>query len=169
MARLKLDRWRCWWERPYGHVDELLDYVDGLSGRWAARIRCVRCGREAALPVGDRTHVASHQKNPMTLFVPRQAGRALPLPKRVGLGPPPRLESGVALELEDGRRVLVRAVEATLSFGRRRTLYLAGAETTRPVVSAELRSALGRACAGADDAWLDATARQLEPELISGS
>ena len=69
------------------------------------------------------------------------------------------------LALPDGGRVAVRAVAAQLSLGRRRTVYLAATEGRHPVVSGDLRTALGRACPGLDDAWLDRTARQLEAEL----
>jgi hypothetical protein len=48
-------------------------------------------------------------------------------------------------------------------------MYLAGASGARPVVSDDLKSALARACAGADEAWLEGTARQLEAELLVGS
>jgi hypothetical protein len=162
MAALNLRGWRCWWQPPFGHVDELLDYVDALSGRWTARIRCVRCGRESAVTVGERGDLAL-PNNPMTMLVPRQSGRSLP-PRRAGLAPT-RGHGQVELTLPDGGQVAVRAVAAQLSLGRRRTLYLAAAGGRHPVVSGNLRAALGRACPRADEAWLDRAARQLEAEL----
>jgi hypothetical protein len=48
-------------------------------------------------------------------------------------------------------------------------MYLAGASGDRPFVSSNLKSALARVCAGADEAWLEGTARQLEAELPVGS
>ena len=164
MAALNLARWRCWWQPPFGHVDELIDYVDALSGRWTARIRCARCGRESALTVGERGDLGLLPKNPMTMLVPRQAGRSLPPPRRAGLTPT-RGHGVVELELPDGARVAVRALAATLSFGRRRRIYLAVSKDAHPVVSGDLRTALGRACPGVDETWLDRTARQLEAEL----
>jgi hypothetical protein len=169
VALLTLRRWRCWWQPPFGHVDELIDYVDPLSGRWTARIRCARCGREARIRVGERGDIRVHPKNPMTLMVPRQGGRSLPARRRLALRPSAEGRGALELELPDGGRVHVRAVEARLSLGRRKVMYLAGASGDRPFVSADLRSALARACSGADAAWLEGTARQLEAELPVGS
>jgi hypothetical protein len=169
VARLTLRRWRCWWQRPFGHVDELLDYVDALSGRWTARIRCARCGRETGLRVGEGWNLRIHPRNPMTMMVPRQSGRSLPARKRLALTPSAAGRGALELDLPDGTRVYVRALQARLFLGRRRTVYLAGVDNDRPVVGHNLRSALARACAGADEAWLDGTARQLEAELPAGS
>jgi hypothetical protein len=169
VARLSLRRWRCWWERPFGHVDELLDYVDALSGRWTARIRCARCGRETGLRVGEGGNFRIHPRNPMTMLLPRQGGRSLPPCRRLALTPSAAGRGALELDLPDGTRVYVRAVQARLFLGRQRTLYLAGVGDERPVVAESLRSALARACGGADEAWLDGTARQLEAELPAGS
>jgi hypothetical protein len=169
VARLTLRRWRCWWQPPFGHIDELIDYVDPLSNRWTARIRCARCGREAGILIGERGDLRVHPKNPMTLMVPRQGGRSLPPRKRLALTPSADGRGALELELPDGTRVHVRAVYARLSLGRRKVMYLAGSSGDRPVVSDDLKSALARACAGADEAWLEGTARQLEAELLVGS
>jgi hypothetical protein len=169
VARLSLRQWRCWWQRPFGHVDELLDYVDALSGRWTARIRCARCGRETGLRVGDGWNPRVHPRNPMTMMVPRQGGRSLPPRKRLALTPSAAGRGALELDLPDGTRVYVRALQARLFLGRRRTVYLAGAGDDRPVVARDLKKALARACVGADEAWLDGTARQLEAELPAGS
>jgi hypothetical protein len=138
--------------------------VDGLSGRWAARIRCVRCGREKAVSVGERGDLRLLPKNPLTMYVPRQGGRALPPRKLPGVGPA-RGPGQVELALPNGNRVAVRALSAHLSLGRRRRLYIAAGGDGQPVVSRDLRTALARACRDADEAWLDRTARQLEAEL----
>jgi hypothetical protein len=169
VARLSLRSWRCWWQPPFGHVDELIDYVDALSGRWTARIRCARCGREASLRVGEHGHLSVHPKNPLTIMLPRQGGRSLPPRRREALTPSADGRGALLLELPDGRLVHVRAVEARLSLGRRRVMYLAGTTGSRPFVSPDLKDALARACAGTDDVWLDGTARQLEAELLVGS
>jgi hypothetical protein len=164
LARLVPRAWGCWWQPPFGHVDEVLDYVDGLSGQWAARIRCVRCGRETAVSIGERGDLRLLPNNPLTMLVPRQGGRGLPPRRLSGVGPA-RGPGQVELGLPDGSRVAVRALSAHLSLGRRRTLYIAACEDGRPVVSRDLKTALGRACREVDDAWLDRTARQLEAEL----
>jgi hypothetical protein len=163
VAALNLARWHCWWQPPFGHVDELIDYVDALSGRWTARIRCARCGRENAVTVGERGDLGL-PNNPMTMLVPRQSGRSLPPLQRASLAPT-RGHGQVELMLPHGGQVAVRAVAAQLSLGRRRTLYVAAADGRHPVVSGDLRAALGRACPRVDAAWLDRTARQLEAEL----
>ena len=102
-------------------------------------------------------------------MLPRQGGRSLPPRKRLALLPSAAGRGALELDLPDGTRVYVRAIEARLFLGRRRTVYLAGAGGDRPVVAQSLRRALARACAGADEAWLDGTARQLEAELPAGS
>ena len=119
--------------------------------------------------VGERGDLRVHPKNPLTLMVPRQGGRSLPPRKRLALSPSADGRGALELELPDGTRVHVRAVHARLSLGRRKVMYLAGASGDRPVVSDDLKSALARACAGADEAWLEGTARQLEAELPVGS
>jgi hypothetical protein len=170
MARLTLRRYRCWWQPPFGHVDELIDYVDALSGRWTARIRCTRCGREAGLTVGHAAGALRvHPKNPLTILLPRQGGKPLPSRKRVALEPSAAGRGALELALPDGNQVHVRAVQARLSLGRRRVMYLAGTKDAPPHVSSDLRSALARACAGVDETWLEGTARQLEAELPAGS
>ena len=105
----------------------------------------------------------------MTMMVPRQGGRSLPPRKRLALMPSAAGRGALELDLPDGTRVYVRAVQARLFLGRQRTVYLAGAGNDGPFVSHSLKSALARACAGADEAWLDRTTRQLEAELPAGS
>ena len=105
----------------------------------------------------------------MIMMVPRQGGRSLPPPRRLALTPSAAGRGALELDLPDGTRVYVRAVQARLFLGRQRTVYLAGTGNDRPFVSQSLKSALARACAGADEAWLDGTVRQLEAELPAGS
>ena len=138
--------------------------MDGLSGRWAARIRCVRCGRETAVSIGERGDLRLLPNNPLTMLVPRQGGRGLPPRKLPGVGPA-RGPGQVELALPDGSRVAVRALSAHLSLGRRRKLYIAACGEGQPVFSRDLRTALAGACPKAGDGWLDGTVRQLEPEL----
>jgi hypothetical protein len=169
VARLSLRRWRCWWQAPYGHVDELTEYMDALSGRWTARIRCARCGRESRALIGHAGDRGVLARNPMTLLLPRQGGRSLPPRKSAAVGPQGNARGAVFLELPDGTRADIRAVQAHLPLGRRRIVYVAETAGAVPTVSGELRTALARACPDAQDDWLDRTARQLEAELPAGS
>ena len=116
------------------------------------------------MSVGERGDLRLLPNNPLTMLVPRQGGRGLPPRKLPGAGPV-REPGQVELALPDGSRVAVRALSAHLSLGRRRKLYIAACGEGQPVLSRDLRTALAGACPKADDAWLDRTARQLEPEL----
>jgi len=172
VAGVGLRRWRCWWQPPFGHVDELIDYVEPLSGRWAARIRCARCGREKGVAIGQPRHGNVYPGNPLATMLSRQGvRRTFPPGQRLGLGPPHDRPGAVEIESPDGTRVLVRSLAARLPLGRLRTVYLAvpvdGARP--PVVSRDLGTALERVCRGVDEQWLERTRRQLEAELPVGS
>jgi len=172
LAGVTLRRWRCWWHPPFGHVDELLDYVEPLSGRWAARIRCARCGREKGLAIGQPRHGNVYPNNPLATMLSRQGvRRSLPPGKTLGVGPPSDRPGGIEIESPDGTRVLVRSLAARLALGRLRTVYLAVAVDGErpPAVSRDLRTALGRVCGSADEQWLERMRRQLEAELPVGS
>ena len=168
MARLALRRWRCWWQRPFGHVDELIDYVDPLSGRWAARTCCARCGRESGLAIGDARHGNVFPNNPLATMLSRQGvKRSVPPAERIGFGPPAERSGVVEIRSPAGTPILVRGLRARFAFGRVRPVYIAAALDVSglPVVAADLRQALALASGTTDDQWLDRTARQLEAEL----
>jgi hypothetical protein len=175
MARLGalLRRWRCWWERPFGHVDEIIEYVDALSLRWAARIRCARCGREAGLAVGDPQHGAVFPGNPLATMMSRQGfRRTAPPAEKFGIGPPWLRPGWIEVETPDSRLISVRCVRARLAFGRVREVYLAApfGSDALPEASLELRRALAKSGApSADGSWLDGVVAQLEPELRPAS
>jgi hypothetical protein len=165
-------RWRCWWHRPFGHVDELIEYVDSLSGRWAARARCARCRRETGLAVGEPRHGAVFPNQPLATMLSRQGVKvSVPPAEKLGFGPPPGRPGGIALDGPDGRGVYVRRVHARFALGRNRDVYLAVAleHGAVPVFASDLRVALGKALRAADPLWLDQSARQLETELPAAS
>jgi hypothetical protein len=164
-------RWRCWWHRPLGHVDELIEYVDSLSGRWAARVRCARCGRETGLAVGEARHGNVFPNNPLATMLSRQGvKRSVPPAEKFGFGPPPGRPGGIEIEGPTGQRVYVRRLRGRFALGRQRDVYLAVVRAEgSPIVAPDLRAALGRVIAGADDRWLDRAARELEAELPAGS
>ncbi len=172
MARLTLRRWRCWWQPPFGHVDELIDYVDALSGRWAARTRCARCGRESGLAVGYARHGAIFPNNPLATMLSRQGVKvSVPPSEKLGFGPPPDRPGGMEIEGPGGRGVYVRRLHARFALGRERDIYQAivlerGAS---PVFERDLRAALTKALGGTDVDWLERATRQLEAELPVGS
>ena len=58
------DRLRCFWSLPPGHAWEVIDYFDGVAGRWAAFSRCVRCDRTRGLAVGGAVHGAVFATQP---------------------------------------------------------------------------------------------------------
>jgi hypothetical protein len=165
-------RWRCWWHRPLGHVDEVIEYVDSLSGRWAARTRCARCGRETGLAVGKPKHGAVYPNQPLATMLSRQGVKvSVPPAEKLGFGPPPGRPGGMELDGPDGRGIYVRRIHARFALGRSRDVYLAVVlqAGAAPVVASDLRSALERAVGPGDTRWLDRSAKQLEAELPSAS
>jgi hypothetical protein len=164
-------RWRCWWHPPLGHVDELIEYVDSLSGRWAARSRCARCGREAGLAVGEARHGSVFPNNPLATMLSRQGvKRSVPPAEKFGFGPPPGRPGGIEIAGPGGRRVYVRRLRGRFALGREREVYLALARGEgSPVVASDLRVALRQVLGDADDRWLERAARELEAELPAGS
>jgi hypothetical protein len=172
LAGVSLRGWRCWWHPPFGHVDELIDYVEPLSGRWAARIRCARCGREKGLAIGLPRHGNVYPGNPLATMLSRQGvRRSFPPGKKIGVGPAGDRPGAVEIETPDGTRVLVRSLAARLAFGRLRIVYLAVAVdgAPPPVVSRDLLTAHERVCGGVNEQWLERMRRQLEAELPAGS
>ena len=165
-------RWRCWWQPPFGHVDEMIEYVDSLSGRWAARTRCARCGRETGLAVGEPRHGAVYPNQPLATMLSRQGVKvSVPPAEKLGFGPPPGRPGGIELDGPDGRGIYVRRVHARFALGRSRDVYLAVvlADAAAPVFASDLRIALEKALGSADPAWLDRSVRQLEAELPAPS
>jgi hypothetical protein len=175
MARLSdlLRRWRCWWERPLGHVDEMIEYVDPLSGRWAARIRCARCARETGLAVGYPQHGAVFPGNPLATMMSRQGfKRSAPPSEKFGAGPPSLRPGWIEVETPEAELISLRCVRARLALGRIRQVYLAVpfGSPALPEAAFELRTALAAAGGKSADApWLDRVVAQLEPELRPAS
>jgi hypothetical protein len=168
VAWVVLRRWRCWWQRPLGHVDELIEYVDPLSGRWAARTCCARCGRESGLAIGDARHGNVFPNNPLATMLSRQGvKRSVSPAERIGFGPPEERAGVVEIRSPAGTPILVRGLRARFAFGRVRPVYIAVTPDASglPVVAADLRRALTLASGTRDEQWLDRTARQLEAEL----
>jgi hypothetical protein len=167
-----LRRWRCWWHRPFGHVDELIEYVDTLSGRWAARSRCARCGREQGLAVGEARHGNIFPANPLATMLSRQGvKRSSPPAEKIGFGPPAGAPGGMEIPGPDGQRVFVRRVRGRYALGRRRDVYLVAIVDKRgsPTIANDLAGALRGALRGADGRWLERTVRELEAELPTDS
>jgi hypothetical protein len=164
-------RWRCWWQRPLGHVDELIEYVDSLSGRWAARTRCARCGRESGLAVGDARHGNVFPNNPLATMLSRQGvKRSVPPAEKFGFGPPPGRPGGIEMDGPNGQRVYVRRLRGRFALGRERDVYLAVVrDRGSPVVAPDLRVALAGVVGHVDHRWLDRAARELEAELPAAS
>ena len=163
--------WRCWWSWPPGHSWEILDYVDALSGRWAARARCVVCGRESGLAVGKTAHGVVFQHNPLATSLAMQGtARTVPAAAKIGFGPPGADREGFVVQTPDGAAVVVRHAAVRRALGIRRSVYCAWRPGSDDLaaVSRDLRAVLSRA-AGSEvpDAWLEQTTRQLEDELTT--
>jgi hypothetical protein len=169
-ARALLRRWRCFWHWPVGHAYELIDYVDPLSGRWAARARCVACGRETGLAVGDRRSGVHFSNNPLANMLTNQgAVRTVPASVKIGPGPPSPVASGLVVTAPDGGRIAVRYVQVRFYLGLRRSVYCAwrvGRENGT-VVAPEFHLAVARAAGlNPSDPWVDRLARELAAEFV---
>ena len=164
-------RWRCWWSPPLGHLDEIVEYVDPVSGRWAARTCCARCGREGGLAVGEASHGNVYAGNPLATALARQGvKRSVPPAEKVGVGPPESGLGEIVVEAPDGQHLRVRKVRARVAFGRHKDMYVAYVAAARlPPASAHLRAVLVRAAPAAPQEWIESTARQLESELPGDS
>lgn len=166
LARLGA-RARCIWTPPLGHAYELIEYVDAVSGRWAARSRCVRCGAEQGLAVGEAKHGNVFPGNPLATSLSRQ-GVKRSTPPAATRGYAPVRPSAIVLHAPNGREVAVDRVRVRFLFGRVKSLYWAKALDAGGLATleADLERALAQAAAlPTDAAWLREVARGLEDEL----
>lgn len=170
-SRGRARRWRCFWSWPPGHAYELLDYVDPLSGRWAARARCVVCGHETGLAIGDRESGRDVSGSPLVAMLAAQGTlRRVPASTRGGPGPPDPRASGLVVVSPEGEEVAVRYVRVRFDVGVRRNVYCAWrlGEDGPAVIARDFQGAVARAAgASPSDEWVERLARQLAGELPS--
>jgi hypothetical protein len=166
-------RWRCFWSWPPGHAYELIDYVDPLSGRWAARARCVVCAHQTGLAIGDRKSGVHFANNPLATMLASQGTlRTVPASTKIGTGPPDPRASGFVVSSPHGDEVAVRYVQVRFDVGLRRNVYCAWrlGEENSAVIARDLGVAVARAAgASPSDEWIERLTRQLAGELPSRS
>ena len=168
-ARALLRRLRCFWRWPVGHAYEVIDFVDPVSGRWAAWARCIACGRETGLAVGNRRTGAHYAGNPLaSMLAANGTLRSVPASKASGAAPD-RAASSVLLTAPDGAEIAVRYVRVRFDLGLRRRVYCAwrvGGDDP-PAIAEDFGSAVARA-AGLEpaDPWVERLARELAGELV---
>ena len=142
------DRMRCFWSWPPGHAWEVIDYYDGVAGRWAAFSRCVRCDRTRGLAVGGAVHGAVFAANPMATGMSFQGTKRSAPPSASSTTSAPREEQESAeIALGRGRRLYVRRARVSYGVRRGRPVYVAhiiGTDTLR-FASPSLRAAVARA------------------------
>ena len=142
------DRWRCFWSWPPGHAYEVIDYFDGVAGRWAAFSRCARCDRTRGLAVGAPAHGAVFAHNPMATGLSNQGTKRSAPPSASSTTGAPREEQECAeIPLGRGRRLYVRRASVSFGLRRARPVYCAhiiGAGSLRSA-SPSLRRAVSRA------------------------
>ena len=163
------DRWRCYWSWPLGHPYEVIDYFDGVLGRWAAFSRCVRCDRTRGLAVGAPVHGAVFPNQPMiTGSASQGTKRSAPPSASSTTGAPTEEKEFAEIALGRGRRLYVRRARVSLGVRRGRPVYVAhviGADTLR-CASPNLRRAVARATSQrARSSGLEQALRQLEREF----
>ena len=164
------DRWRCFWSWPPGHPFEVIDYFDGVAGRWAAFSRCVRCDRTRGLAVGAPVHGAVFANQPMITGTASQGTkRSAPPSATSTAGAPTEEQEFAEIALGHGRRLYVR--RAAVSFGVRRgcpvyVAHIIGANTLRST-SPSLRRAVSRAMSQRGQSpSVEEALHQLEHELL---
>lgn len=164
-------RSRCWWSWPLGHAWELVDYFDQVSGKWAARARCVRCAHETGLAIGTaRGGPLLPSKALGTGLLSQSSPYAVPGSKRLGPSPGSARRSGFVVPVPDVGELVVRHVRVRYPLGIRRTVYCAWLADREgaAAVSTELPVALGAAVGcSPGDAWVLSLSRQLEDELTA--
>jgi hypothetical protein len=164
-------RWRCWWSWPLGHAWELVDYFDRVSGKWAARARCVRCGRETGLAIGTaRAGAILASKSLGTGMMSQSTPYAVPGSRKLGPSPETLQPSGFVVDLPEIGKVAVRHVRVRHPLGIHRNVYCAwrAGEEGPAAVSTELPVALARAVGRSSaEEWVVNVARQLEDELTA--
>ena len=163
------DRWRCFWSWPPGHPYEVIDYFDGVAGRWAAYSRCVRCGRSRGLAVGAPVHGAVFGNNPLATGLSYQGTkRSAPPSATSTTGAPADERDCGEIALGRGRRLYVRRAEVSSGLRRGREVYVAhviGTDTLRSA-SPDLRRAIASATgARRRSPGVEEALQQLEHEL----
>ena len=165
----RLNHWRCFWSWPQGHNYEVIDYFDGVAGRWAAFSLCVRCDKSRGLAVGAPVHGAVFGSHPLATGLSSQGTkRSAPPSATPTTGAPTHAEGVADVALGRGMRLFVRRARVSSGLRRGRPVYVAhiiGADTVRSA-SPNLRRAVARATRGrADDRAVEVVLRQLEHEL----
>ena len=98
---------------------EVIDYFDGVAGRWAAFSRCARCDRERGLAVGAPLHGAVFSNNPLATGLSYQGTKRSAPPSASPTTGAPSEDKGFAdVALGHGKRLFVR--RAAVSSGLRR-------------------------------------------------
>ena len=163
------DRWRCFWSWPPGHPYEVIDYFDGVAGRWAAFSRCVCCDRARGLAVGTPMHGAVFANNPLATGMSYQGTkRSAPPSASSTTGTPADEKECGEIALGRGRRLYVRRAKVSSGFRRGRPVYVAHVIGTQAPRSAS--PDLRRAIAGAmgqrrRSTGVEKALHQLEHEL----
>ena len=163
------DRWRCFWSWPPGHPYEVIDYFDGVAGRWAAFSRCVCCDRARGLAVGTPMHGAVFANNPLATGMSYQGTkRSAPPSASSTTGSPADEKECGEIALGRGRRLYVRRAKVSSGFRRGRPVYVAHVIGTQAPRSAS--PDLRRAIAGAmgqrrRSTGVEKALHQLEHEL----
>jgi hypothetical protein len=162
-------RLRCFWSWPPGHPWEVIDYFDGVAGRWAAFSRCVRCDRTRGLAVGGAVHGTVFANNPLATGMSFQ-GTKLSAPPSAGstTGAPRDEKESAEIALGRGRRLYVRRARASYGVRRGRTVYVAhiiGTDALRSA-SPNLRAAVARSMSRSGrSSDVESALQQLEQEL----
>ena len=163
------DRWRCFWAWPPGHPFEVIDYFDGVAGRWAAFSRCVRCDRTRGLAVGAPVHGAVFAAHPLATGMSEQGTKRSAPPSATSTTGAPRHEQACAeIALGRGRRLYVRRADVSLGVRRVCPVYVAhiiGIDRLRSVSPTLRRSVAGAMGGPGRSSRVEDALEQLEHEL----
>ena len=163
------DRWRCYWSWPPGHMYEVIDYFDGVAGRWAAFSRCARCDNVRGLAVGAPVHGAVFSGNPMATGLSYQGTKRSAPPSATSTTWAPSYQEGFAdVALGHGMRLFVRRAEVSSGLRRGRRVYVAhiiGTDRLRSASPNLRRAVAGAMSEGRRSSKVENALRELEHEL----
>jgi hypothetical protein len=163
------ERWRCFWVWPPGHTWEVIDYFDGVAGRWAAFSRCACCDKTRGLAVGNPVHGAVFANNPMATGMSDQGTKRSAPPSATSTAGAPGDEKECAeIALGRGKRLYVRRAEVSFGVRRGQPVYVAHiiGSGARRSASPKLQKAVSHAMRdSAESSRVQEALRQLEREF----
>ena len=147
----------------------MIDYFDGVAGRWAAFSSCACCDKTRGLAVGNAVHGAVFANNPMATGLSYQGTKRSAPPSATSTTGAPRDEKECAeIALGQGTRLYVRRADVSFGVRRGRAVYVAhiiGSDARRSASPKLDRAVSGAMRDSARSSRVQEALRQLEHEF----